>query len=142
MTKGKTTDRETLYKVMVSYFMTRNYSETARQLDMPISTVELLVKTHIKDEEFVKLWNEKKEDFATMADVIIYKAMDKLNNELDNQKSIPINQLTTAIGTLYDKRRIESIGSIESATPDITINVVDNSNLEKALYSEDENEED
>lgn len=141
MTKGKTTDRETLYKVMLSYFMTRSYAATARELDMPESTVKDLVKRNIKEKEFVELWREKKEDFATMADVMIYKAMDKLNNELDNQKSIPINQLTTAIGTLYDKRRIESIGSIESATPDITINVVDNSNLEKALY-EEENEED
>lgn len=137
MAKGVTTDRETLYNVMTSYFMTRNYSATARELDMPISTVENLVKTHIKDEEFVKLWKEKKEDFATMADVMIYKAMDKLNNELDKQENIPINQLTTAIGTLYDKRRIESIGSVESNTPDININIVDNSNLEKALYEED-----
>lgn len=137
MAKGVTTDRETLYKVMTSYFMTRSYSATARELEMPISTVENLVKTHIKDEEFVKLWKEKKEDFATMADVMIYKAMDKLNNELDKQENIPINQLTTAIGTLYDKRRIESIGSVESTTPDITINIVDNSDLEKALYSED-----
>ena len=140
MAKGVTTDRETLYKVMTSYFMTRSYSATARELEMPISTVENLVKIHIKDEEFVKLWKEKKEDFATMADVMIYKAMDKLNNELDNQKNIPINQLTTAIGTLYDKRRIESIGSVESTTPDININIVDNSDLEKALYSEDEND--
>lgn len=137
MAKGVTTDRETLYKVMTSYFMTRSYSATARELEMPISTVENLVKTHIKDEEFVKLWKEKKEDFATMADVMIYKAMDKLNNELDKQENIPINQLTTAIGTLYDKRRIESIGSVESTTPDITINIVDNSDLEKALYEED-----
>ncbi len=137
MAKGVTTDRETLYKVMTSYFMTRSYAATARELYMPESTVQDLVKKNIKEKEFVELWREKKEDFATMADVMIYKAMDKLNNELDNQKNIPINQLTTAIGTLYDKRRIESIGSVESATPDININIVDNSDLEKALYEED-----
>lgn len=137
MPKGVTTDRKTLYKVMVSYFMTRNYAATARELDMPESTVKDLVKRNIKEKEFVELWREKKEDFATMADVMIYKAMDKLDKELDKQNNIPINQLTTAIGTLYDKRRIETVGSIESTTPEVKINIVDNSELEKALYEED-----
>ena len=137
MAQGVTTDRKTLYKVMASYFMTRSYAATARELDMPESTIQKLVKTNINDKEFVELWSKKKEKFETIADVMIYKAMDKLDKELDKQENIPINQLTTAIGTLYDKRRIESIGSVESSTPDITINIVDNSELEKALYEED-----
>lgn len=137
MAQGVTTDRETLYKVMASYFMTRSYAATSRELDMPLSTVEKLVKKHINDEEFIELWNKKKEKFATKADILISKAMDKLEGELDKQENIPINQLTTAIGTLYDKRRIETVGSIESSTPDVTINIVDNSELEKALYEED-----
>ena len=61
MARGVTTDKQTLYNVMSSYFETRSYSQTGRDLDVPISTVEKLVKEHIKDEEFVKLWNEKKE---------------------------------------------------------------------------------
>lgn len=137
MAQGVTTDRETLYKVMASYFMTRSYAATSRELDMPLSTVEKLVKKHINDEEFIELWNKKKEKFATKADILISKAMDKLEGELDKQEKIPINQLTIAIGTLYDKRRIETVGSIESSTPDVTINIVDNSELEKALYEED-----
>ena len=36
MAKGKKTDNETIYKVMLSVFSTGNYSETARQLNMPV----------------------------------------------------------------------------------------------------------
>lgn len=36
MAKGKKTDNETIYKIMISMFSTNNFSETARQLDMPV----------------------------------------------------------------------------------------------------------
>ena len=139
MAQGVTTDRKTLYKVMVTYFMTRSYSATARELDMPRTTVEGLVKAHINDEEFVKLWQEKKEKFSTLADVMIYKAMDRLDGELENQKTIPIYQLTTAIGTLYDKKRIENIGAVETVRPSLNINIVaEDKELEKAMYDEED----
>ena len=138
MPKGVTTDRETLYKVMASYFMTRSYYGTAKELDMPTSTVENLVKRHINDEEFIELWNKKKEKFSTIADVMIYKAMDRLDGELESQKSIPIYQLTTAIGTLYDKKRIENVGAVETEKPSLNINIIKKDpELEKALYEED-----
>ena len=139
MTRGATTDSQTIYNIMSSYFETRSYSQTGRNLGVPISTVEKLVKEHIKDEEFVKLWNEKKEEFATKADVIIYQAMDKLTKKLDSDDDIPVNQLTTAIGTLYDKKNMAMTG-IDTSTPSVQINIIDNSNLEKVLYEEDSTE--
>lgn len=136
MAQGKKTDNETLYNIMSSYFETRSYSQTGRDLDVPISTVEKLVKEHIKDEEFVKLWNEKKEEFATKADVIIYQAMDRLTKKLDSEDDIPVNQLTTAIGTLYDKKAMAQNGVVGNITPNVQIVMVDNSKLEGAMYDE------
>lgn len=136
MAQGKKTDNETIYNIMSSYFETRSYSQTGRDLEIPISTVEKLVKEHIKDEEFVKLWNEKKEEFATKADVIIYQAMDRLIKKLDSEDDIPVNQLTTAIGTLYDKKAMAQNGDITNDAPRLQINIVDHSDLEGALYDE------
>ena len=135
MAQGKKTDNQTIYNIMCSYFETRNYSQTGRDLDIPQQTVEKIVKEHIRDEEFRKLWEQKKEDFSTKADLIIYKAMDRLTKELDSNKDIPVNQLTTAIGTLYDKKIMNQNG-IVNETPLVQINVIDNSNLEKVLYDE------
>lgn len=138
MARGKKTDPQTIYNIMCSYFETRNYSQTSRDLDIPEQTVEKIVKEHIKEQEYRELWDKKKEDFATKADLIIYKAMDRLVEQLDNQKNIPVNQLTTAIGTLYDKKLISQTGVLGNDTPSVQINIVSNDNLEEALYDEEE----
>lgn len=130
MAQGKKTDSQTIYNIMDSYFETRSYAQTGRNLGIPDSTVEKLVKEHIKDQEFRELWAKKKEDFATKADLLIYKAMDRLNKELDSEDKISVNNLSTVIGTLYDKRTIANNGG----TPNVEIKIVDNSNLEKAMY--------
>lgn len=130
MAQGKKTDSQTIYNIMDSYFETRSYAQTGRNLGIPESTVEKLVKEHIKDQEFRELWAKKKEDFATKADLLIYKAMDRLNKELDSEDKISVNNLSTVIGTLYDKRTIANNGG----TPNVEIKIVDNSNLEKAMY--------
>lgn len=132
MARGVTTDTQTIYNIMSSYFETRNFTQTGRDLDVPVSTVEKIVKEHIKEKEFVELWNKKKEDFSTKADLLIYKAMDRLSKELDSEDKISVNNLSTVIGTLYDKRTIANNGG----TPNVEIKIVDNSNLEKAMYDE------
>ena len=35
MARGKKTDNQTIYNIMCSYFETRNYSQTSRDLDIP-----------------------------------------------------------------------------------------------------------
>lgn len=138
MAKGQKTDTQTIYNIMASYFETRSFAQTSKDLDIPTSTVEKLVKEHINDKEFVELWNKKKEDFVNKVDVIIYQAIDRLTKEMDKQENIPINQLTTAIGTLYDKKMMAQTGIMGNDTPSVQINIVDNSNLEKSLYEEEE----
>ena len=143
MAKGKKTDNETIYKVMLSYITTRNYSETARQLDMPESTVRKIVDDNKDKEEFATLCEQKRDEFVEKADKIIYKATSLLEKRLDtaleNQDELEsildeamqldnkefndsqkkalikrisklqvnaLNEITTAIGTMYDKRAL------------------------------------
>lgn len=138
MARGKKTDTQTIYNIMLSYFDTRNYSQTGRDLNIPEQTVEKIVKENLNNQEFRQLWERKKEDFITKADIIMYKAMDKLIQQLDKQENIPVNQLTTAIGTMYDKKIISQTGVLGNDTPTVNINIVDNSNLDKTLYDEEE----
>ena len=105
--RGKQTDNETIYKVMLSVFRTNSFSETARELNMPISTVRDLYNANIEKQEFVKLRQEKTEEFIEKADKIINKALNRLDKELDDDtEKIPVNNLSTVIGTLYDKRAL------------------------------------
>lgn len=141
MAKGKKTDNETIYKVMLSYITTRNYSETARQLNMPESTVRKIVDDNKDKEEFARLCEEKRDEFVEKADKIIYKAtqllerrldtalesqdeLDEIIQEIYNDEDLKdqqkrslatrvsrlqlnaLNEITTALGTMYDKRAL------------------------------------
>lgn len=105
--RGQKTDNETIYKIMISMFSTNNFSETARQLNMPVKTVEETYKRNIEKEEFTKLRKEKQDDFVEKASKIIDLALNRLQDSLnDKDEKIAVNNLSTVIGTLYDKRAL------------------------------------
>lgn len=83
MARGRKTDNETIYKIMVSMFSTNNFSETARQLKLPMTTVEKIYKENKDKEEFVKLCEEKKEEFTETATRIINKATTLMEQRID-----------------------------------------------------------
>ena len=115
MSRGKKTPPEVIYQVMTSWAVTDNINETAKLLGLPYSTVEGIVDKNKDKEEFVKLRGEKKDDFCKKADSIISKALNRLERDIDNaEKEIPINHLTTVIGTLYDKRALARGESTEN----------------------------
>ena len=124
--RGKKTDNETIYKIMLSVFSTNNFSETARQLNLPVKTVEKIYKENKDKEEFTKLYQEKKEQFVEKADRIINKALNRLEEALDNKESnIPVNNLSTVIGTLYDKRALAKGESTVNNKFEVEIKVVE-----------------
>ena len=105
--RGKKTSPEDIYKVMTSYAITRNINETSRQLNMPYSTCKDIIEDNIDKEEFAKLREEKENEFSEKASAIIDKILARINKEIDDaDKDIPLNHLTTAMGTLYDKRAL------------------------------------
>ena len=120
MARGKKTSPETIYKVMTSYAVTNNYNQTAKNLGMPESTVEKIVKDNKDKAEFRKLCEQKREEFSEKASVIIDMLLNRITETVaDNEKDIPLHHLTTAIGTLYDKRALsrgETTQNIDFAT--------------------------
>ena len=118
--RGKKTEPEMIYKVMTSYAITRNYNQTAKNLGMAESTVEKIVKDNKDTDEFRKLCEQKQDEFSDKASVIIDMLLERITETVaDNEKDIPLHHLTTAIGTLYDKRALsrgETTQNIDFAT--------------------------
>ena len=107
MARGKKTSPEVIYKVLTSYAITHNYNQTAKNLGMPEPTVEKIVKDNKDTEEFKKLCEQKREEFSEKASAIIDMLLERITKEVaDDEKEIPLNHLTTAMGTLYDKRAL------------------------------------
>lgn len=152
MARGKKTPPEVIYKIMVSWSTTNNFKETARELKLPTATVKSIVDKNKDKPEFVKLRDEKREEFSGKASEIIQKGLTLLNKRFDraiayeddldllideifatNKDELSqdeknrlvakikalqlqdIKAITTAIGTLFDKRALaegESTGSV------------------------------
>ena len=125
-----------IYNIIASYETTGNFGVTAKELGFPeISVRDIYYRNYEKD-EFIEFRHKKRAEFNAKASKIIDKALNRLDMELDGDKPIPVNSLSTVIGTLHDK--INNVGSEIKVvgTPDIEVKVVDNSSLEKVMFDE------
>lgn len=67
---------------------------------------------------------EYKRNFTKKANNIINKALDRIDNELNNNiDNINISQLSTMLGILYDKTRLEDNLSTSNNSFNININI-------------------
>lgn len=125
-----------IYNIIASYETTGNFGVTAKELGFPeISVRDIYYRNYEKD-EFIEFRHKKRAEFNDKASKIIEQALNRLTKELETQDKIPVNSLSTVIGTLHDK--INNVGSEIKVvgTPDIEVKVVDNSSLEKVMYDE------
>lgn len=118
MARGVKKDSKKIAEVVASYALTNSYNATAKQCGISDKTVKKII------EENPKEYENKKELFSNYCDRLIYKALGKLDKELDKE-NIPINNLTTVIGTLYDKMRLATGESTENNKFEVEIRVVE-----------------
>ena len=104
-------------------------NEVSRSLNIPYTTVFDTIKRNQDKEEFVKLRQETRKQFSNKATRIIDKALNRIDKELDEQDTIPVNQLSTVIGTLFDKVRLDKGESTENTNQ--TINIAFSGELEE-----------
>lgn len=122
MARGQKHRPETIYAIMSSWAITNNYSETARGLNLAVSTVKKIVEENKNNPEFVKVCNEKKAEFSEKASDIIFDALERLHDDVRNKEvSIPVNHLTTVIGTLFDKRALADGNATDRVVIDVKL---------------------
>ena len=124
MARGVKIDNQKIQEIIASYALTNSYNATAKETGVCANSVKNIInkqKTENAD-EYAKICEEKKEEFVEYADRLINKAMSKLDKAL-NREDIPVNNLTTVIGTLYDKRALAK-GEMTSNTS-ISIKMTD-----------------
>ena len=108
MARGKKYPDEIKEKAYLMYATSGNIEEVSRALSVPASTISGWIKAKARDspDEFEELRNKKKQDFIVRSSELIDLAFDKLQDKLSGDDDIPVNHLTTVIGTLYDKRAL------------------------------------
>ena len=143
--RGKKTSPEVVYQVLTSYAITNNLSETSRTVNLPLGTVKDIVDKYSETDEYQEVRNQKREEFAEKASVIIEKLLTRIENTVaDNDKDIPLHHLTTAMGTLFDKRALsrgEMTQNINFATNSETFDKLASlSGYEKVEKAEEDDE--
>lgn len=106
--RGQKYSDEVKEKAYFMYATCQNVNEVSRSLGVPYATVAGWLRAKARDapDEFDKLRDEKKKDFIQRSSDIIDLAFDRLEEKLSGEYDVPVNHLTTAIGTLYDKRAL------------------------------------
>lgn len=119
--RGKKYSDEIKEQAYALYAVSGNIAEVSKAIGVPANTISTWIKNKPPD-KFDELRDEKKRDFIKQASEIIDIALDRLKTELeDEEKDIPINHLTTAIGTLYDKRALAKGESTDNMSVQIKL---------------------
>lgn len=121
MASGSARSKQDINKILSSYSITGNIHETSRQVGMPYGTCYDIIKRYSNQDEYKRFQEIAKQKFVDDTTKLIDKMLDKLDKELDKQDSIPINQLTTGIGTLYDKKALSTGNSTTNTAVTITM---------------------
>jgi hypothetical protein len=121
MARGKKTDTEKVYQVMQLWFTFGNSAEVGKILNMPDGTVRDIVNRHKEDPEFLELRDKTRRKYSKDFEEILDLAITRLKTEIAVQDKIPVSQLSTVIGTVYDKNRLENDESTENTNQTIKI---------------------
>lgn len=99
MASGVKTPTKKKMEVIKSYVETDSFNATARETGVNPKTCKKIV------EENPKEYMDEKERFIETTTRLINKALGKLDEKLDDDNN-SLSNITTAIGTLYDKRAL------------------------------------
>lgn len=129
--KTSEADREKV-KAVVYLNPLASQSEVARQVKMPLTTVHELLKEDgfLDKDKFEELRAAKKQEFIGKAFDLAMETLDVIGDKIASLKDIEslkkanIRDLTTALGTLYDKQAVASgepttITERKEPTPDL-----------------------
>jgi sialic acid synthase SpsE len=99
MPSGVKTPTKKKMEVIKSYVQTDSFNATAKETGVNPKTCKRIV------EENPKEYMDEKERFIETTTRLINKALGKLDEKLDDDNN-SLSNITTAIGTLYDKRAL------------------------------------
>ena len=113
--KTSEADREKI-KAVVYLNPLASQAEVARQTKIPLTTVHMTLKEEgfLDEDKFEELRNAKKQEFIGKAFDLAMETLDVIGEKIISLKDIEslkkanIRDLTTALGTLYDKQALAS----------------------------------
>lgn len=111
--------------ITLEYYLNRR-KENIQQLCNRYNISHQTVYNIVKDEKNQKMLNkyitETRNNFSKKTSILIDKAIDKLNDKIEDEE-VNTKDLVTTIGILYDKNRLENNQSTSNNSIQINIKV-------------------
>ena len=113
--------------IVLEYKLYRNHTtqeNICKKYNISRNTIYNIVNSYTKKEQqqiIDESIKEYKQNFAKKSHAIINKALERINEKLDQGESLNINQLSTTLGILYDKTRLED--NLSTSNNSININI-------------------
>ena len=119
---GKITE-EQRKELVLEYRLDNSKTNIKRLIDKYSITERRLfqIVKEDKNKEIVQNITESKDYFSKRANEIIKLALDRIENEILNGDKITLSQLSTTLGILYDKSRLEN--NLSTSNNNININI-------------------
>lgn len=117
--RGKKYDTETKERALAALAVSNNIDELSREMGIPSNTLRQWKKDAEKSEDFIELRKEKRAEFVERAWETIGNALKladrRIKKALENGEELPLRELSTYIGTMYDKAALASGEETERA---------------------------
>lgn len=112
--------------IIVSYFLNKskqNVNTICDRYHISRKTLYDVLNDKRNDKIINECITETKQNFTKRVNLTIDKALNRINQALDNQEDINLSQLSTALGILYDKSRLESNLSTNNTSINVNVKV-------------------
>ena len=113
-------------EIVLDYFLNRskdNIDIICTRHNISKATLYNIVKNKNYKKEVNAYITENKRNLTKKFDILIDKAAKKINEKLEKGEDINLNQLSTTLGILYDKSRLEQNLSTSNNSINISIKV-------------------
>lgn len=123
--RGKKYDTETKERALAALAVSNNIDELSREMGIPSNTLRQWKKDAEKSEDFVEFRMEKRKEFVEKAWETIGNALKladrRIKNALESGEELPLREISTYIGTMYDKAALAAGEETERAEVHITM---------------------
>lgn len=113
--------------ILLEYKLYRNKTtqeNICKKYNISRNTIYNIVNSYSKKEQQEIIdasIKEYKQNFTKKSHAIINKALERINDKLEQDQNINISQLSTTLGILYDKTRLED--NLSTSNNSININI-------------------
>jgi hypothetical protein len=109
--------------ITLEYYLNRkkeNIEDLCNRYNISKQTIYNIIRDEKNQKQLNDYINQSRNNFTKKTSILIDKAIDKLNDKIENEE-VNAKDLVTTIGVLYDKNRLEN--NLSTSNNSININI-------------------